>query len=157
MNQHTNDTFGNEASRSHDAVPIEQSIGEPVPTPTENSTETTDLRDLAGQTAPTDPDNDDAPRTNRRPRSPRSANRRPREAGKAADEVREEPSAPQPTVESLHDLEGQGFTEEEALRLIAIRGRLDHSSEAVEAEATLRRLSFTRWLVEHGKLDEWSA
>lgn len=152
MNQHTNDPFGNEASRSHDAIPIEQSIGEPVPTPSENPAEANDLRDLAGQTTPAGTANEEAPRPTRRPRSAR-----PTGAREAAADVREVQSAPQPTVESLHDLEGQGFTEDEALRLIAIRGRLGHSAEAVEAEATLRRLSFTRWLVEHGKLDEWSA
>ncbi len=51
------------------------------------------------------------------------------------------------------ELESQGFSEMEALRLIDISKRLEHSTEAREA----RRLRFTRWLVEQGILDEFSA
>ncbi len=51
------------------------------------------------------------------------------------------------------ELESQGFSEDEALRLIDISKRMESSSEAREA----RRLRFTRWLVEQGILDEFSA
>lgn len=51
------------------------------------------------------------------------------------------------------ELESQGFSEDEALRLFDISKRLENSSEAREA----RRLRFTRWLVEQGILDEFSA
>lgn len=51
------------------------------------------------------------------------------------------------------ELESQGFSEDEALRLIDISKRLESSTEAREA----RRLRFTRWLVEQGILDEFSA
>lgn len=54
-------------------------------------------------------------------------------------------------------LESQGFTADEAVRLIHVSDRLAHSREARESEATLRRLRFTRWLIEHGVLNEFSA
>jgi len=58
---------------------------------------------------------------------------------------------------ALLELEAQGFTEDEALRLITISGRLASSREARESQATLRRLRFTRWLIDRGILDEFSA
>ena len=58
---------------------------------------------------------------------------------------------------ALHDLEAQGFTEDEAVRLIHVSDRLKTSREAREAEAVLRRLRFTRWLIQQGMLDEFSA
>ena len=58
---------------------------------------------------------------------------------------------------SLEELEAQGFTSDEAIRLLNISYRASDSSEARESRAMLRRLRFTRWLVEHGMLDEFSA
>lgn len=55
------------------------------------------------------------------------------------------------------ELEAQGFTADEAIRLVHVSGRVATSREAREAEATLRRLRFTRWLIERGVLDEFSA
>lgn len=55
------------------------------------------------------------------------------------------------------ELEQRGFTPDEAIRLVHISARLATSKEAREAQATLRRLRFTRWLVEQGMLDEFSA
>ncbi|HLJ81818.1 MAG TPA: hypothetical protein VKT52_10055 [Ktedonobacterales bacterium] len=55
------------------------------------------------------------------------------------------------------ELEAQGFTADEAIRLVHVSDRVATSREAREAEATLRRLRFTRWLVERGVLDEFSA
>ncbi|MGH2517757.1 MAG: hypothetical protein ACRDHP_19085 [Ktedonobacterales bacterium] len=55
------------------------------------------------------------------------------------------------------ELEAQGFTADEAVRLVSVSGRVATSREAREAEATLRRLRFTRWLIERGVLDEFSA
>ena len=58
---------------------------------------------------------------------------------------------------AVAELEAQGFTADEAIRLVHVSGRVATSREAREAEATLRRLRFTRWLVERGVLDEFSA
>ncbi len=50
--------------------------------------------------------------------------------------------------EELEELEAQGFSPEEAARLL----RVEDPNEAV-----MRRLRFQRWLVEHGLLDEFTA
>jgi hypothetical protein len=55
------------------------------------------------------------------------------------------------------ELRAQGFTDDEAARIIDLSTRLGSSREAREAEASLRRLRFTRWLIQHGMLDEFSA
>lgn len=55
------------------------------------------------------------------------------------------------------ELEAKGFTADEATRLVSVSGRVATSREAREAEATMRRLRFTRWLIERGVLDEFSA
>ena len=60
-------------------------------------------------------------------------------------------------VDEVDELEARGFTHDEAIRLIHVSDRAATSGEAQEAEAMLRRLRFTRWLVERGLLDEWSA
>lgn len=60
-------------------------------------------------------------------------------------------------AEAVAQLQSQGFTPDEAIRLVHVSGRAATSREAREAEATLRRLRFTRWLIEHGMLDEFSA
>ena len=54
-------------------------------------------------------------------------------------------------------LVAQGFTSDEAARIVDLSSRLGTSREARDAEASLRRLRFTRWLVERGVLDEFSA
>ena len=59
--------------------------------------------------------------------------------------------------EALVKLEAQGFTESEALRLLGVSDRDTHSKEAIESQETLRRLKFTRWLVERGLLSEYPA
>jgi hypothetical protein len=77
--------------------------------------------------------------------------------------LREQPVEPVEEVEeedgdaAIEALAAQGFTTDEVLRLIRFSGRLANSHEARESEATLRRLRFTRWLIEHGVLDEFSA
>lgn len=58
---------------------------------------------------------------------------------------------------TMHALEAQGFTEDEAIRLIHVSDRMKTSREARESEAVLRRLRFTRWLIQQGMLDEFSA
>ena len=55
------------------------------------------------------------------------------------------------------DLEQQGFTPDEVRRLVVVSDRLADSEESRGAEAEMRRLRFTRWLIQHGRLDEWSA
>lgn len=56
----------------------------------------------------------------------------------------------------VHELEAQGFSTEEAVRLMNTSERAATSEEVREAEAVLRRLRFQRWLIEHGLLDEFS-
>lgn len=60
-------------------------------------------------------------------------------------------------VPTEEDLESQGFTPDEVRRLVLISDRAAQSAESRAAEAEMRRLRFTRWLIEHGVLDEWSA
>lgn len=60
-------------------------------------------------------------------------------------------------VPTAEDLESQGFSHDEVRRLVLVSDRQASSDESQVAEATLRRLRFTRWLIEHGVLDEWSA
>jgi len=56
--------------------------------------------------------------------------------------------------ETLESLESQGFTREEAERLVQVSDQLSRSGEAAEAEATMRRLRFTKWLVDTGILSD---
>lgn len=56
----------------------------------------------------------------------------------------------------LHVLEALGFTEDEAVRLIEVAVRITNSDEVRDAEATRKRLQFTKWLIDQGKLDEFS-
>lgn len=55
------------------------------------------------------------------------------------------------------ELEAQGFSPDEAQRLIDISKRLETSAEARASQAELKRLRFAQWLIEHGILDEFSA
>lgn len=75
-----------------------------------------------------------------------------------------EPAADEDQHEALDEheaemveLEAKGFTRDEAIRLIHTSARLAQSSEVREAEAAMRRLRFTRWLIEHGVLNEFTA
>jgi hypothetical protein len=60
-------------------------------------------------------------------------------------------------IRTLDELKAQGFTADEAIRLIHVSDRLANGREARESQTTLRRLRFTRWLIEHGVLDEFTA
>lgn len=60
-------------------------------------------------------------------------------------------------IRELDELKAQGFTADEAIRLIHVSDRLANGREARESQTTLRRLRFTRWLIEHGVLDEFTA
>jgi len=55
---------------------------------------------------------------------------------------------PEPEEDDLRALEAQGFTEDEVNRLVEL-------SERINAR-TLKRLQFTKWLVDQGLLDEFS-
>lgn len=55
---------------------------------------------------------------------------------------------PEPEEDDLRTLEAQGFTEDEVNRLVEL-------SERINAR-TLKRLQFTKWLVDQGLLDEFS-
>jgi hypothetical protein len=63
----------------------------------------------------------------------------------------------EPAPPSEDDLERQGFTADEVRRLVLVSKREEDSTESRFAEEAMRRLRFTRWLIEHGRLDEWSA
>ncbi len=91
------------------------------------------------------------PVTPRRPRRAKSGDRA-EAAGTAADTERDEVILP-PREDDLRDLEAQGFTPEEANRLIDLSARIN---EGISNEPTLKRLQFTRWLVQRGLLDEFS-
>lgn len=54
------------------------------------------------------------------------------------------------------ELEAQGFSPEEAERLIEVSKRLESSAEARASQAELKRLRFAQWLFERGRLDEFS-
>jgi hypothetical protein len=69
----------------------------------------------------------------------------------------DEPAEVEPVLPSEDDLERQGFSADEVSRLVLVSKRQEDSAESRFQEAALRRLRFTRWLVEHGRLDEWSA
>src|SRR5690348_8652601 len=137
-------------------------------------------RDTVGETAPIVPDGPAAgqveqprPRAKRPRRQPArvaSARTGRRSAGvivplnvARGGSAGAEPEQPEPEREPeedadvLGELEQRGFTTDEAIRLVHASARIATSKEAREAEATLRRLRFTRWLVEQGMLDEFSA
>ena len=114
--------------------------------------------------APTRPTHSDDDQTVQPPTdelTPRRKARKPAARPRAPRRESAEPVLALPRRTSLSDevdaLEAQGFTEDEAVRLISVSERVAHSGEAREAEELLRRLHFTRWLVEHGMLDEFSA
>ncbi len=54
------------------------------------------------------------------------------------------------------ELEAQGFSADEADRLIEVSKRLESSAEALASQAELKRLRFAQWLIERGILDEFS-
>ncbi|HLY31063.1 MAG TPA: hypothetical protein VKQ36_08535 [Ktedonobacterales bacterium] len=58
-------------------------------------------------------------------------------------------------LDEMTKLAREGFTSDEAARLIVMSERMAHSSETRESEAVMRRLRFTRWLVEQGLLSEF--
>ena len=136
-------------------------------------------RTMDGETAPLVPNSPDVGKVEQpRPRAKRPR-RQPARAARARVSRRSEgviiplniaqggnagaEPGPEPTREPAEDadvlgeLEQRGFTTDEAIRLVHASARIATSKEAREAEATLRRLRFTRWLVEQGMLDEFSA
>ena len=91
------------------------------------------------------------PVTPRRPRRAKNADTpdAQRSSAGADDEEITGPSR----EDDLRDLEAQGFTRDEANRLIDLSARIN---EGISNEPTLKRLQFTRWLVQRGLLDEFS-
>lgn len=88
------------------------------------------------------------PRRSRRAKSGDTAEA----AGSSADTERDQVILPS-REDDLRDLEAQGFTLDEANRLIDLSARIN---EGISNEPTLKRLQFTRWLVQRGLLDEFS-
>lgn len=91
------------------------------------------------------------------PVSARAASKRPRRNKSESEDTPElqadaEPEDavedPEPEEDDLRALEAQGFTEDEVNRLVEL-------SERINAR-TLKRLQFTKWLVDQGLLDEFS-
>lgn len=102
-----------------------------------------------------DPDQhgDDTP-----PQAEDAAERETPPSHQAPDELPQAADAGQePAATTSDDLASQGFTPDEVRRLVVISARAARSPEVRAAEAQMRRLRFTRWLIEHGVLDEWSA
>lgn len=99
-------------------------------------------------------------------KSPRPRQRRAPRKTVSAHPAASEPEATDASVQErlaltaleadANELQTQGFTEEEAQRLIDISKRLETSAEARASQAELKRLRFAQWLVEHGILDEFS-
>lgn len=83
---------------------------------------------------------------NAAPRRPRRNTRENQPEAQA--NVESEDSVISSEEADLRELEEQGFTRDEATRLIDLSVRIN--------EATIKRLQFTRWLVEQGLLDEFS-
>lgn len=99
-----------------------------------------------------------------------AAPRRPRKSAKANTSGKGEASEPQPRAERTeeHDdaheptftveaLEAQGFTSDEVASLMGLTVKIANSNEVREEQAIIRRLRFQRWLIEHGRLDEYAA
>lgn len=95
--------------------------------------------------------------------APRARTRRtPRNTADIESALNDDTVAPEPVTVSaiptdLDELEAQGFSADEAQRLIDISIRLETSAEARASQAELKRLRFAQWLVEHGILDEFKA
>lgn len=120
---------------------VDQSLEEELATPAECESET----------APTPIRSPKARRATRKPAAQKQARAAKRATPVDPEALRAAEDADRATT--VIELESQGFSEDEALRLFDISKRLENSSEAREA----RRLRFTRWLVEQGILDEFSA
>ncbi|MDE3229819.1 MAG: hypothetical protein KGO05_08040 [Chloroflexota bacterium] len=86
------------------------------------------------------------------------ARRAPRKSAPEAETptaATQEPLTLSPVEADEMELEAQGFTSEEALRLIEMSKRLETSAEARASQAELKRLRFAQWLIERGILDEF--
>ncbi len=108
--------------------------------------------------APEEHDSETAPAPVRAAKPRRASRKATGKTSRAAKPAKGDPDAARAAEAAdraiaVVELESQGFSEDEALRLIDISKRLESSTEAREA----RRLRFTRWLVEQGILDEFSA
>lgn len=146
MTEHTDDAFDREATPQN---PNDFEVDQQAQTPDDEAQQ------------PAEPDGEG--NEGRRARSTTSGGRKRRKvpASSGAEATEQALQLPQgeheESEEDLDELEAQGFTRTEALRLIHVSDRISHSSEAREAEAVLRRLRFQRWLLERGLLDEFSA
>ena len=114
---------------SHEDVPVEEASSH-----TEDRTEDR-TEDIATM-----------PVTPRRPR--RAKNTDTPDAQRSSAGADDEDTTGPSREDDLRDLEAQGFTRDEANRLIDLSVRIN--------EVTLKRLQFTKWLVQRGLLDEFS-
>lgn len=96
------------------------------------------------------------PRARRSPRKTASAQAAPTETAETPASAQEQLALSALEADAI-ELESQGFSPDEAQRLIDISKRLETSAEARASQAELKRLRFTQWLIEHGILNEFSA
>ena len=157
MTQHINDAHGDEIIRPYDTAPAEDAR---EPASIEQPDVTAALPDASSASSASD-DTESLPDAPAK-RARRKSNGASKPQAAKAPAGPESPAPPaqstgDATGDAMQDLEAKGFTEAEAARLIYLSDHAAQSAEAREAEATLRRLRFTRWLIERGRLDEWSA
>lgn len=146
--------------------------------PTELAPECDSQRDLIGATS-NEADDVSAPaatsagatesaESTERPRARRATRKAPAAQTSAAEDATEDAAAAKaeaanvaaaPALSAIEadriELEAQGFTAEEADRLIEVSKRLESSAEALASQAELKRLRFAQWLIERGILDEF--
>lgn len=94
------------------------------------------------------------PRARRAPR--KSASTPPSIVESAATRAQEQLAVSALEADAM-ELEAQGFSSDEAQRLIDMSRRLETSAEARASQAELKRLRFAQWLIERGILNEFSA
>ncbi|HZC07760.1 MAG TPA: hypothetical protein VE338_19135 [Ktedonobacterales bacterium] len=120
------------------------------------TTDTTDATDATGANEQASaPDTAKPSAAPERPRAPRAS--RKAAAAKTSATEAANISALSAIEADRIELEAQGFSPDEAQRLIDISKRLETSAEARASQAELKRLRFAQWLIEHGILDEFSA
>lgn len=92
--------------------------------------------------------------------------RRPRKSAKARESGQQHEHVGEPVsvsavrsepVTTVEGLAAVGFSADEVASLLDVTQRVANSREVREEQAIVRRLNFQRWLIEHGRLDEYAA
>jgi hypothetical protein len=120
----------------------------------------TAAQDELTEAAPTEGDRAQAVDATPRPRARRttrkSVSAEPTPVENAATRAQEQLAVSALEADAM-ELEAQGFSSDEAQRLIDMSKRLETSAEARASQAELKRLRFAQWLIERGILNEFSA